>query len=175
MALGVEATYGKQQKEYKGISDDIANAIDIINQKKKDGIPLTSQENLLLDESGGLQKRLAGGMQDATEQQGFAAAAAAELMGAQDRLNKLQADGVTSGADYEQAVKDVQSAQENAKQFGGDPMAKSMSSLHDIIQNDLVGAIENLIGKLKDIVNPPPIEIQIADAAAIAEIQRSKG
>ena len=174
VALSVEAVYGKQQKEYKGISDDIGAAIDIINQKKKDGIPLTSQENLLLDESGKLQGRLAGGMQDATEQQGFAAAAAAELMQAQDKLNQLQRDGVTSGSDYEQAVKDVQSAQENAKQFGGDPMAQSMSSLHDIIQNDLVAAIDNLIGRLKDIVSPPPIEIQIADAAAIAEINRIK-
>ena len=174
IALGVQAAYSAQNKEYSALATSIGNAIEIVNNKKAAGLPLTAQENLLLQEGSGLQERLAGGLRDSAEQQGMAAAAAVELMRAQDRVNQMQKEGITTGSDYEQAVKDVQTAQENAKQFGGDPMAASMQSLHDVIQNDLVTAIENLVQKLAELVSPPPIEIQIADAAALQEIQRIK-
>lgn len=173
-SLDVQKVFSSQGKEYTSTSNAISDAIDVINKKKAAGLPLTDKENMLLGESTKLQGRLAGGIADATEQQGFAAAASVELMLAQDKLNQLQRDGVHSGADYEQAVKDVQTAQENAKQFGGDPMAAAMQAVHDTITNELVPAIDILVQKLKDIVNPPPIDIQIAEEAAIRQIDDLK-
>ena len=146
----------------------------LINQKKKDGIPLSEREQELLKEAPRPQARFAGGVQDATIEEGLAAGAKGDLMLAQDKLNKLIQDGITSGPKYADAVKGVQDAQKNAALLGGDPMAASMQSVHDVIADQLVPEVAALIKALGGIV-PPDITMKFNDADAKGEIETIKG
>ena len=96
-------------------------------------------------------------------------------MEAQDTLNGLIQKGIDSGPDYEAAVKKVQEAQSNAATLGGDPMAGAMQKRRRLSrETNWSRRLTDLIAALDDLQAPPPIEIQIADAAAMAEIQRIK-
>ena len=172
----VQDLFNKQGNEYRSNLSAVEDAIAAIQEKQRQGIPLTQQEAALLANQSEILGRLRGGMQDATIQAGLMAAAQTELMLAQDELNRLQQQGITSGAEYEAALQRVQEAQANynallppgAQMLG--EMQQVNSELSRVLHEELVPALQDLKNNL-DLLPKDPIAIQIQLTTEIAERQ----
>lgn len=179
--LGLQQVYANASSEYASQADAITNAYDAIIQKQKEGKPLSEAEINLMQQKNQWLGRLKGGQQDDIILQGEAAGANVDLMNAQDQLNQMLKQGIDSGPQYQDALKKVQDATTNAKQYGLDPTQQAagefnqnLSDLQGNISMSLVPAIDNLVQALKDVQNPPPVDIQIADAVAMQQIRDLK-
>jgi tape measure domain-containing protein len=180
-SLGLQKVLSSANSEYSSQVKAIEGAVEELQARQAAGIPLTGQEIALLHNKDELIGRLTGGIADNTVQMGLAAAANVELMRAQDALNAMTRQGITEGDAYEQATRNVQGALENARQYGFNPSTEAaaatngaMASLQGVVASKLIPAIEQLAAALDNLKAPPPIEIQVATAAAISEINRVK-
>lgn len=183
--LSVQQIYGHQQSEYHGQLQAIKDALDIIHQKELEGIPLSQEEILLKQEAGTLTQRLAGAEKDAAIQKGLLAAANAELILAQDELNKLQAQGITSGTQYEQALARVNAAREKAKALAGENVTMeqlvteamkqqhtSFEQLGAVINDRLIPALRDFKSALMAIAaGPVGIELYLAKEKAEQQLE----
>jgi ABC-type transporter Mla subunit MlaD len=107
--LQSEQVYTGQLGEYNTQLNNLDNAYAIINKKKQDGIELTKQETDFLNGYADAHDRLAGGVNDATEQLGFEAEKYAENMKAGDQLNDTVGDLTASIYDLILMMNDVPS------------------------------------------------------------------
>lgn len=174
--LDAQKVFGEQQSEYRGQLSAVEDALEIVRRKQAEGIPLTQQEAALLANEAEITGRLSGAIEDATLQKGLLAAANAELMLAQDELNRLQERGITAGEEYEAAQQRVAAAQAKVKELTGesgtvaDLMRSTMEDLSSVLQNELVPALEDLNSNLA-LLPKDPVAIQIQLATEEAERQ----
>ncbi len=171
-----QKAFSEQASEYQGNLKAIEEAVAAIQEKQAQGLPLSSQELELLQEKDELIARLAGGIRDATIEQGLYAAAQTELILAQDEVNRLLAEGKAGTAEYEEAVRRLSEAQQNYRDLLPDSVSlfqelnDTNKELARVLLDELVPALRDLISNL-DALPKDPIAIQIQLATEVAERQ----
>lgn len=177
IGLDVQQQFTGQASEYASGQKNIENALEAVQRKQEEGIELSEAELRLLDMGEDAIARYVGGQEDATIQAGLAATANAELMKAQDDLNRAIQDGETDLEPYLDRVKD---AEQFARDMGLGTDANTEA------QNLFVEAIEKVVERLEGLMEglgliPPEVEINILlndegaynQAAAFREAMRN--
>lgn len=170
-ALDVMGAFNSQSSEYASAQGAIEKAVEAVQKKQEQGIPLSEKEIVLLEDHEEALGRLVGGQQDATIEAGYAALAAGELMTAQDELNRAIEDNVEDLGPYKDAVADAEEKLGIMGSTTGETQG-AQGALVDTINGPLIGAIQELTRNVEYIAKPWLIEIDAATAAAEEEINR---
>lgn len=141
--LGATAgIYSQQASGYKSDMSALTAARDAINEKVAAGLPITAQDQALLDQYPGLIARWTGGVSDATIQEGLAVAAKGDLAIAQENLAKAIANGETNLQPYIDKVQQAKDVLANAQPDS--PLAKAMTDL-DTTMGGVTQAVNDLV------------------------------
>ncbi|MBX6721695.1 MAG: hypothetical protein IRY92_00445, partial [Dactylosporangium sp.] len=174
--------FSDQQSDYEAKVKAVEDAIEILQERQKRGIPLTAEESALLAHQDEILGRLKGGVEDATVAKGIAAGVSAELMKAQDELNAAIRD---YGRDAPQALEAQQrynEALDQARELGLDNAVamsgnqQALADLTTVIEQRLVPQIYNLARALapNSIPRDVQIEVQLADQIARQQLEALK-
>jgi hypothetical protein len=90
--IAAQEPYTHQLSEYQTQLGYINDAVDLLNQRQAEGIPLTKEQTQFLNDAGDAQARLQGGTEDATIALGLQAEQYAENMKIGDEMNQKLGD-----------------------------------------------------------------------------------